>query len=133
MQRRIELLAGGVELLDAVAREHGDEVLVDESNAVREVLALDGGRERPLEVVDQSEQHLAEGVRLVHAELVAVLARHGVEAFDPAGESFDPALHEALSVRNEAGADAGRVLDVVEKGYKLDDAVLRPARVVVSG
>ena len=46
--------------------------------------------ERALASAEESEQHLAEGVRLVHSELVAVLARNGVEQFDPKGESFDP-------------------------------------------
>jgi molecular chaperone GrpE len=81
----------------------------------------------------QPAEHLADGVRLVHSELVAVLARNGVEAFDPRGEKFDPELHEALSMRAEPGAEPGAVLDVVEKGYRLNGAVLRPARVVVSG
>jgi molecular chaperone GrpE len=78
-------------------------------------------------------EHLADGVRLVHSELVAVLARNGVEPFDPRGEKFDPELHEALSMRSDAEAEPGVVLDVVEKGYRLNGAVLRPARVVVSG
>jgi molecular chaperone GrpE len=85
-----------------------------------------GGAERP-------EEHLADGVRLVHSELVAVLARGGVEAFDPAGERFDPEVHEALSTRPGDGCEAGTVLDVVEKGYRLNGQVLRPARVVVCG
>ena len=72
-------------------------------------------------------------MRLVHSELVAVLARSGVEAFDPRGEKFDPELHEALSMRAEDGCEQGIVLDVVEKGYRLNGTVLRPARVVVCG
>jgi molecular chaperone GrpE len=100
---------------------------------VRELLPVVDNLERALESAQESEQHLAEGVRLVHAELVAVLERNGVESFDPAGESFDPELHEALSTRTEDGSDPGLVLDVVEKGYKLNGTVLRPARVVVSG
>jgi molecular chaperone GrpE len=100
---------------------------------VRELLPVVDNLERALESARESEQHLAEGVRLVHAELVAVLERNGVESFDPAGESFDPELHEALSTRTEDGSDPGLVLDVVEKGYKLNGTVLRPARVVVSG
>jgi molecular chaperone GrpE len=67
----------------------------------------------------------------VHAELVAVLERNGVQPFDPVGERFDPAEHEALSVRDEG--ESGLVLDVVEKGYRANGTVLRPARVVVSG
>ena len=69
----------------------------------------------------------------MHSELIAVLERNGVEQFDPAGEPFDPAVHEALSTRSEEGAEPGVVLDVVEKGYRSNGQVLRPARVVVSG
>jgi len=68
----------------------------------------------------------------VYSALVAVLERNGVEQFDPAGERFDPAEHEALSMREEAGAESGVVLDVVEKGYRANGTILRPARVVVS-
>jgi molecular chaperone GrpE len=103
------------------------------SGLVRELLPVVDNLERALRSAGEGEQHLAEGVRLVHSELIAVLERHGVEQFDPAGESFDPTVHEALSTRSEDGAEPGLVLDVVEKGYKANGTVLRPARVVVSG
>jgi molecular chaperone GrpE len=100
---------------------------------VRELLPVVDNLERALESARESERHLTEGVRLVHSELIAVLERNGVEQFDPRGESFDPGLHEALSTRAEDGAEPGVVLDVVEKGYKANGVVLRPARVVVAG
>jgi molecular chaperone GrpE len=100
---------------------------------VRELLPVVDNLERALSSAQEGEQHLAEGVRLVHSELIAVLERNGVEQFDPKGESFDPTVHEALSTRSEDGADPGMVLDVIEKGYKANGTVLRPARVVVSG
>jgi molecular chaperone GrpE len=100
---------------------------------VRELLPVVDNLERALASAQSGERHLAEGVRLVHAELIAVLERNGVEQFDPKGESFDPVVHEALSTRSEDGADPGVVLDVIEKGYKADGSVLRPARVIVSG
>jgi molecular chaperone GrpE len=103
------------------------------SGLVRELLPVVDNLERALASAGESEQHLAEGVRLVHSELIAVLERHGVEQFDPSGQSFDPALHEALSTRSEDGAEPGVILDVVEKGYKANGSVLRPARVVVAG
>jgi molecular chaperone GrpE len=99
---------------------------------VRELLPVVDNLERALASAEDGEQHLAEGVRLVHAELVALLERNGVQSFDPSGQEFDPTFHEALSTRSEDEAESGRVLDVVEKGYKLDGTVLRPARVVVS-
>jgi molecular chaperone GrpE len=100
---------------------------------VRELLPVVDNLERALASAQQGEQHLAEGVRLVHSELIAVLERNGVEQFDPKGESFDPTVHEALSTRSQDGADPGMVLDVIEKGYKANGTVLRPARVVVAG
>ena len=103
------------------------------SGLVRELLPVVDNLERALASAAEGEQHLAEGVKLVHSELIAVLERNGVQQFDPKGESFDPSFHEALSTRNDGEADPGMVLDVVEKGYRTNGTVLRPARVVVSG
>jgi molecular chaperone GrpE len=102
------------------------------SGLVRELLPVVDNLERALASARDDEEHLAEGVRLVHSELIAVLERNGVEQFDPRGERFDPGEHEALSMRAEDGAESGTVLDVVEKGYRANGSVLRPARVVVS-
>jgi molecular chaperone GrpE len=101
------------------------------SGLIRELLPIVDNLERALASAEDGEQHLAEGVRLVHSELIAVLERNGIQPFDPAGEKFDPSEHEALSVRE--GEEPGVVLDVVEKGYRANGTVLRPARVVVSG
>jgi molecular chaperone GrpE len=102
------------------------------SGLVRELLPVVDNLERARASAGESEQHLAEGVRLVHSELIAVLERNGVEQFDPSGDRFDPAEHEALSMRRQDGSESGIVLDVVEKGYRANGTVLRPARVVVS-
>jgi molecular chaperone GrpE len=101
------------------------------SGLVRELLPIVDNLERALASAEEGEQHLAEGVRLVHSELIAVLERNGVQQFDPSGERFDPTEHEALSVRDEG--ESGVVLEVVERGYRSNGTVLRPARVVVSG
>jgi molecular chaperone GrpE len=101
------------------------------SGLVRELLPIVDNLERALASAEDGEQHLAQGVRLVYAELIAVLERNGVEQFDPAGDKFDPSEHEALSVREDG--EPGLVVDVVEKGYRANGTVLRPARVVVSG
>jgi molecular chaperone GrpE len=100
------------------------------ANLVRELLPVLDNLERALASAGDGEQHLAEGVRMVHGQLVAALEREGIRAFDPAGDAFDPERHEALSTREDG--ESGRVLDVVEKGYQLNGTVLRPARVVVS-
>ena len=100
------------------------------ANLVRELLPVLDNLERALASAGDDEQHLADGVKMVHAQLVAALEREGIQSFDPVGESFDPECHEALSTREDG--ESGLVLDVVEKGYSLNGTVLRPARVVVS-
>jgi molecular chaperone GrpE len=99
---------------------------------VRELLPVLDNLERALATAN-GDSSVVEGVRLVHADLVGVLERSGVESFDPVGEPFDPTLHEALSTRPADGeTHPGVVVDVVEKGYRLNDTILRPARVIVS-
>ena len=100
------------------------------ANLVRELLPVVDNLERAIASAGEGEQHLADGVKMVHAQLVAALEREGIQSFDPVGDKFDPEWHEALSTREEG--ESGVVLDVVEKGYKLNGTVLRPARVVVS-
>ncbi len=82
---------------------------------------------------DAVEDGLGKGVALVYNELLAALERDGVVQFDPVGEAFDPTLHEAISTAPSDGVDAGTVLETLERGYRLDKQVIRPARVVVSG
>jgi molecular chaperone GrpE len=100
---------------------------------VRELLPVVDNLERALASSTEGDSGVVQGVKLVHADLVGVLERNGILAEEPAGERFDPTEHEAVSMRTEDGTEPGIVLDVVEKGYKLNDTVIRPARVVVSG
>jgi molecular chaperone GrpE len=83
-----------------------------------------------------AQEALTQGVALVYRELREALARAGVESYDPSGERFDPTWHEALSTRPAepgSGLEAGVVAETLQKGYRLDGQVLRPARVVVVG
>jgi molecular chaperone GrpE len=79
-----------------------------------------------------AHEALVQGVGMVRDELHNRLEGAGVESFDPTGERFDPQLHEALSTKSEEGTESGLVLETVDKGYRLNGQVLRPARVVVS-
>ena len=79
-----------------------------------------------------SEDGLAHGVLLVFRSLREGLKRNGIEVVDPKGEKFDPNRHEALSTVPVEGAEPGTVVEVLQKGYRLDEQLVRPARVVVS-
>jgi molecular chaperone GrpE len=75
---------------------------------------------------------LVSGIKLVHADVIAALARVGIEAFSPQGERFDPQHHEAVAQQPVDGAEPGTIVEVYQRGYRLGDSVLRPARVVVA-
>jgi molecular chaperone GrpE len=76
---------------------------------------------------------LVSGIKLVHAGVIAALARVGIEPYSPLGERFDPQHHEAVAQQPVQGADPGTVVEVYQRGYRLHDgSVLRPARVVVA-
>jgi molecular chaperone GrpE len=98
----------------------------------REVIDAVDNLERALEAADGEPEGLRAGVEMVLSGLRETLSRNGVEAVDPKGEKFDPNHHEALSTMPVEGAEPGTVVEVMQKGYRLDDQLVRPARVVVS-
>jgi molecular chaperone GrpE len=81
----------------------------------------------------ESNGSLADGIKLVHADVIAALARVGIEPFSPEGEQFDPQHHEAVAQQPVEGAQPGTIVEVYQRGYRLGEAILRPARVVVAG
>jgi molecular chaperone GrpE len=114
-----------------VSKDTADALVRGKSDLARQLIPVLDNLERAL-AAGGGDDALTEGVRLVEAELRATLERAGVESYDPAGEPFDPAWHEALSTRAQEGSPAGTVVETLERGYRLDGQVLRPARVVVS-
>lgn len=112
-------------------------VVRGKSEVVREVVPVLDDLERAIEAAGldpegDSEDGLAHGVLLVFRGLRETLSRAGVEAVDPKGEKFDPTAHEALSTLKVEGAESGIVVEVMQKGYRLGEQLVRPARVVVS-
>jgi molecular chaperone GrpE len=101
----------------------------------RELLPALDNLERALTAVETSDpdHHLSQGVRLLSAELSAALGRSGIEGFSPAGEVFDPVQHEAVAQQPVEGAEPGTVVQVLQSGYRLNESILRPARVIVAG
>jgi molecular chaperone GrpE len=98
---------------------------------VKELLPVLDDLERALEAANAHEEAtLEEGVRLVHRSLADALAREGLVEVETDGK-FDPHTQEAL-LSQPSEAEEGAVIQVLQKGYKLGDRVLRPARVVVS-
>ena len=80
----------------------------------------------------EADSPLISGIKLVHAEVVAALNRAGIERFEPRGEQFDPQHHEAVAHTPVPGHEPGTIVEVYQRGYRIGDTVLRPARVVVA-
>src|SRR5436305_12122024 len=99
---------------------------------VKELIPILDDLGRALEAAaEHQEAKLEDGVRLVHRSLSELLARQGLSEIETDGQ-FDPHVHEAL-LSQPSDEEEGSVIEVVQKGYKLGDRVLRPARVVVAG
>ena len=98
---------------------------------VKELIPILDDLGRALEAAaEHQEAKLEEGVRLVHRSLADLLTKEGLAEIETEGK-FDPHVHEAL-LSQPSDAEEGSVIEVVQKGYKLGDKVLRPARVVVA-
>lgn len=110
------------------------------SSFAREVLTVGDNLRRALDAVPVEQRESAEGalsallsgVELTERELLKILAKHGVTIVDPAGQKFDPHLHQAMMEVADASVPSGTVVNVIQPGYVIGDRVLRPAMVGVS-
>ncbi len=117
-------------------REKQETLSYGHENVVKDLLPVVDNLERAIEHAEASSgadfEGMLQGVELVRRELLGALAKHGVEGIEAEGEAFDPNVHEALAQVEEPNVEAGRVARVLQKGYRLRDRLLRPARVMVS-
>jgi molecular chaperone GrpE len=112
-------------------RDQAALVTLANERLVKELLPVLDDLGRALEAAEQHEEaKLEDGVRLVHRQLASVLAKEGLAEIETDG-AFDPNVHEAL-LSQPADEPEGSVIEVIQKGYRLGDRVLRPARVVVA-
>jgi len=96
--------------------------------------ALKAASTHPASPSDSQSGHedVVKGFALVRDEIVAALGRAGIQSFSPQGDPFDPNEHEAMTTMPSEDAESGTVIEVYQQGYRLNGAVLRPARVVVA-
>ena len=99
---------------------------------VAQLLPVIDNLERAIEALGQQGEAVGSGVEMVRAQLVAVLEARGLDEIDAHGLPFDPTVHEAVSSHPTTDHPEGTVVHVAAKGYKLEDTVVRPARVVVA-
>jgi molecular chaperone GrpE len=114
------------------AREQERLVAHAHERLVRELLPVLDDLERALEAAERHEEAtLVDGVKLVERSLRKALQKEGLAEIETDG-SFDPHVHEAVLTQARADAEPGAVLEVLQRGYRVGDKVVRPARVIVA-
>ena len=88
--------------------------------------------EMALAAAKDADPALRDGVQMIYDQLLGILRDSGVETIDATGEEFDPNLHEAISQQETTEAEPGTVVEQVQRGYRLHERLVRPARVVVA-
>jgi molecular chaperone GrpE len=114
------------------ARKYALERFAGEIITVRDSLELARMVELP-ENASPAVQKMHEGLDLTLKLLDSVFQKFGLTVLDPKGQKFDPERHQAISVLNSSEVPPNHVVNVVQKGYLLNDRLLRPAMVVVRG
>jgi len=105
-------------------------------NLVKDLLSVVDNLERALEHGAQNAgaeaEGILDGVELVYREILGALAKHAVQEIEAEGETFDPAVYEAMGQIPNGEVPANTVLQVLQKGYVIHDRMIRPSRVIVS-
>ena len=99
---------------------------------ITDILGVLDDFDRAIEALGEREDHVADGVVLIVTSLKDVLYRAGLGEVEALGHPFDPQFHEAVGETEEGEGEGGAVAHVVQKGYKLNDVLIRPAKVIVS-
>ena len=91
----------------------------------------------PIDNLQRALDHSKDGIpasliELVLKEIAQALLKNNVEEINPLGEKFDPNFHEALSIQKEKKKKPDEILEVIQKGYKIQDRIIRPALVIVN-
>lgn len=110
-----------------MARKFANERLLGELLPVFD--SLDAG----LQAAGNESSPLRDGLELTFRQLLKVAADNGLQVVDPIGQPFDPDRHQAVSRQDGGAAPPDTVVQVFQKGYLLNDRLLRPAMVVVAG
>jgi molecular chaperone GrpE len=121
-------------------REAADARAYGIASFARDILAVADNMDRALQALDVELREqadagikaLLDGVELTERELLKVLDKHGVKKFEPAGERFDPNLHQAMYEVPDASVPSGHVVKVIQAGFMIGERMLRPALVAVS-
>ncbi|MCJ2520577.1 MAG: nucleotide exchange factor GrpE [Candidatus Thermoplasmatota archaeon] len=97
---------------------------------VKHILPVVDEFDLALKSMKDRDDEFGSGVRMIYENFIKVLQSQGLQDIEAEGEAFDPYLHEAVAYVEEGGAN-GEIVEVLQKGYRMDERILRPSQVVV--
>ena len=117
-----------------VPRQMADAIAYEKEKIIRTLLPVLDNFERTLQNAQSAEnaENVLKGIKITYEQMLDILKSHGVEQIKALCEKFEPTLHEAIMQKDEVGKEEGIVLEELEKGYKLNDRVIRPSKVIVN-
>ncbi len=115
-------------------RQISDTVSYEKEKIIKSLLPGLDNFEHTLQSAKSAEDAdvLVKGVQIIYDQMLDILKSHGVEQIAALGEKFDPSLHQAMMQRTEADKEDGVVLEEFQKGFKLNERVIRPSKVIVN-
>lgn len=116
------------------AKQISEAISFEKERIVKSLLPVMDNFEHTMAHAESAEdvEAVVKGVRIIYDQMLDVMKSHDVEQISSLDEQFDPALHQAMMQREDADKSDGVVLEEYQKGYKLNDRVIRPAKVVVN-
>lgn len=116
-----------------VPKQISDSVAYEKEKIMRSLLPILDNLDHLLKAHSgQNAEPVVQGAEIIYGHMLDILKSHGVDQIQALNESFDPTRHQAIMVREEPGKPADVVVEEVQKGYRINDRVLRPTHVVVS-
>ena len=117
-----------------VPRQISDSISYEKEKIIKSLLPVLDNFEHTLQNASRVEntEAIAKGVRIIYDQMLDILKSHGVEQMKTLGQTFDPSSHSAMMRKSEPEQDDNIVLEEFQKGYKLNDRVIRPSKVVVN-
>jgi molecular chaperone GrpE len=117
-----------------VPRQISDSINYEKEKIIKSLLPALDNFEHTLQNSNSAENIdiLTKGIRIIYDQMLDILKSHGVEQMKTLGQTFDPAQHEAMMRKNEPDKDDNTIVEEFQKGYKLNDRVIRPSKVVVN-
>ncbi|MBN1392665.1 MAG: nucleotide exchange factor GrpE [Sedimentisphaerales bacterium] len=117
-----------------VSRQTADTIAYEKEKIIKTLLPALDNFEHTLQNAASAENKdvLLKGIKIIYDQILDILKSHGVERIDALGAKFDPAFHEAVSQKADPEKKENTIIEEFQKGYKLNDRVIRPSRVIVN-